>query len=174
MTRLPVFVRDHLLLLDTSDLDIMAEKADKLVNDRKRRYQHQDLSSPQSQNISSRALQDIVKRLSEVVAIQEKQPTHSCNLFLLHLQPQRTLHRILRIHTCRRPLLLHTLNLLGLPLTHKCLLVIHTLSHVVLTHAINLLLLALYIHNLLFLLFAGTIKTLDQMLVVVHLDANFT
>ena len=72
MTRLPVFVRDHLLLLDPSDLDIMAEKADKLVNDRKRRYQHQDLSSPQSQNISSHALQDIVKRLSEVVAIQEK------------------------------------------------------------------------------------------------------
>ena len=50
----------------------MAEKADKLVNDRKRRHQHQDPSSPQSQYVSSLALQDIVKRPSEVVAIQER------------------------------------------------------------------------------------------------------
>ena len=123
MTRLPVFVRDHLLLLDTSDLDIMGEKADKLVNDRKRRYQHQDLSSPQSQNISSQALQDIVNRLSEVVAIEEKAATHSCNLFLLHLRPQRTLHRILRIHTCCTPYITHH------SLTYKPFSNIHTHTH---------------------------------------------
>ena len=51
------------------------------------------------------------------------------------------------MHTCRCPLLFHVLNLVGLPLTHKCLLVMHTLSHVVLTHTIKLLLLAMHIHT---------------------------
>jgi len=83
LARLPPFARDLLTLMDNPTLEKMAEKADQLINDRRRRhatptlqssYLHaQSTHAPQQSNSASQfkqALDEITQRLNTVVAMQ--------------------------------------------------------------------------------------------------------